>query len=816
MLRWSIPALLSLPILLADIPFKVPEGFRITEYASDSLTHDTWALTISEEGKVAVSGPGYIKVLLDTDEDGVADRSHMVFDKAQNPHGLLWTGEDLLSVQPKGIFLHRPPEEGVLPGSDPELFYKLPGGGGEHGPHGIRRGPDGWFYVACGNNTRIGRDNITTANSPIENPSQGTILRISPDGKQSEVVAHGFRNQYDLAFNQHGHLFTFDSDGERDHQLPWYSYCRVFHVRVGGHHGWLLPGHQRSFNRPPYFFDSVDRLGEIDRGSPTGVEVYRHTQFPRRYRDGLFFACWTYGRVYFTPLTPKGDSYQRHEPETFLEPAGNLGFAPSDLAVHPLTGDLFVSVGGRGTRGAVYRVSYPEGQKAAAPVAFYETAQNWSLREDRIPEVPALSPAQALSLFEKAKDSSTRITAIRHLMLAMGDISTNEARRRIDAGYTANNPDALAEEIRRKAISVLPSAFRSDRPGDPQQYEIARLLAMLGADTREAMEIVAAAIATTSHPTHDAHYLFCLAQMPGPREALRADLAAAFLGIDRKLRKARLLTDRNWSVNLRDALQAQLNFDPATASSMAQSGDIPPASAHLLSLLAKDQQSSAAATMSRAETGWTREGIAFVEKHLPSGDLPRLLPAFRRAWEKEPPLRPHLVNFLAQHGDETDRNRSRKFLEPPSSEIDLTPFAKKMEGVKWEKGQTDRGQAVYTRYNCVTCHAGNRRLGPSLRGIAKRFTREDLFRHINEPDLALSDLYKATQVTTTEGVFIGMKVYSSESQTILETGSNETVRFSRHEIISERAPNRSPMPSGLLLGASRAELADLYAYLKTL
>ena len=61
-----------------------------------------------------------------------------------------------------------------------------------------------------------------------------------------------------------------------------------------------------------------------------------------------------------------------------------------------------------------------------------------------------------------------------------------------------------------------------------------------------------------------------------------------------------------------------------------------------------------------------------------------------------------------------------------------------------------------------------------------------------------------------------MKVYSSESQTILETGSNETVRFSRHEIISERAPNRSPMPSGLLLGASRAELADLYAYLKTL
>ncbi|NIP94363.1 MAG: hypothetical protein GWO24_13320, partial [Akkermansiaceae bacterium] len=142
-------------------------------------------------------------------------------------------------------------------------------------------------------------------------------------------------------------------------------YCRVFHVRVGGHHGWLLPGHQRSFNRPPCFFDSVDRLIEIDRGSPTGVEVYRHTRFPERYRDGLFFACWTYGRVYFTPLEPEGETYRRHQPEIFLETTGNLGFAPSDLAVHPPTGDLFVAVGGRGTRGAVYRVSNPKGRKDA-------------------------------------------------------------------------------------------------------------------------------------------------------------------------------------------------------------------------------------------------------------------------------------------------------------------------------------------------------------------------------------------------------------------------------------------------------------------
>ena len=816
MIRHLLLILLAITGLHAENPFRVPEGFEIAKFAGDDLTHDTWAMTISRDGKVAVSGPGYIKVLLDTDNDGVADQAEVVFNKARNPHGLLWNGDDLLSVQPEGIFLHRTPPGETLPGGDPELFYKLPGGGGEHGPHGIRRGPDGWFYVACGNNTNISKGNITTATSPINDPSQGTILRISPDGKQSEVIAHGFRNQYDLAFNQHGHLFTFDSDGERDHQLPWYSYCRVFHIRVGGHHGWLLPGHQRSFNRPPYFFDSATRLNEIDRGSPTGVEVYRHTQFPEHYQDGLFFACWTYGRVYFSPLTPKGDSYESHDHETFLEPVGNLGFAPSDLAVHPLTGDLFVSVGGRGTRGSVYRVSYPNGRKAAKPVTLYETPRDWSIHKDRITAPAPLSPDQALTLFERAKDPSTRLNAIRHLMLIMGDISTNEAQRRIDAGYTANRPEALAGELRRKAISLLTEAFDPQDPGHPQQYEIARLLAMLKADTKAAMVGLASALSPTTHPTHDAHYLFCLSQMPGPREAIREKIAEGFLGIDRKIDERNLLTDRNWSVNLRDALKAQLEFDPGTADRIARFKKISPSSVHLLSLLPEKDHRSLARAMSSATRGWNRDALNFLEKNMPLPGMMPLLAALRDIWKSAPRLRPDLVGFLTRHGTEEDRKIASEFQRAPSRRIDLTPFAEKMKVVDWEQGDSSRGQATYARYNCTTCHSGNRRLGPSLKNIARRFNRDDLFRHINEPNLSISDLYKATQITTAEGVYIGVKVYSSEAQTILETGSNETIRFSRHDILNERSPNQSPMPAGLLLGASTQELADLYAFLQKL
>lgn len=803
-------------MLPAQTPFRVPPGFEISLFAGDEMTHDTWSLAISRQGQVAVAGPGYIKILIDRDGNGEADRVALVSSKARNPHGLLWVGSDLMSVQPEGVFLHADQNDDGIPDGNPSLFYKLPGGGGEHGPHGIRRGPDGWFYVACGNNTRIGKGNITTTTSPIADPSQGTILRISPDGKQSEVIAHGFRNQYDLAFNKHGHLFTFDSDGERDHQLPWYSYCRVFHIKVGGHHGWLLPGHQRSFNRPPYFFDSAPRLNEVDRGSPTGVEVYRHTQFPRHYQDGLFFACWTYGRVYFTPLTPAGDSYQRCKYETFLQPNGNLGFAPSDLAVHPVTGDLFVSVGGRGTRGSVYRISYPAGRKSAEPIRFYETPENWSVHADRVPKTPALSPARALTLFQEAKDSSIRITAIRHLMLAMGDISTSEARQRIDAGYTANKPDALPGDIRRKAISLLPPAFEPEDPGHPQQYEIARLLAMLQADTEAAVQCIVSAFSETSHPTHDAHYLFCLAQLPGPRASSRDRIVRAFLGIDRKLRERKLLTDRNWSVNLRDALKSQLRFDPGMVSRIARTEQVSPDSAYLFDQLPEASRKAMAKKMAGSTEGWNGDAISFAERHLSHGEIAPLLGTLRKVWKGEPRLRATLVEFMSRHGNELDRKLAEHFSRPPASGIDLTPFAEKMKTVAWEKGDEERGQAAYVRFNCASCHSGNKRLGPSLRNIAQRFSRHDLFRHINEPDLALSELYKATQITTTDGVYVGMKVYSSEAQTILETGSNETIRFSRHDILGEHSPNRSPMPAGLLLGARKEELADLYAYLKTL
>ena len=49
----------------------------------------------------------------------------------------------------------------------------------------------------------------------------GHICKTDPEGKNVELFAGGFRNQYEGAFETNGELFSFDSDMEWDMGTPW-------------------------------------------------------------------------------------------------------------------------------------------------------------------------------------------------------------------------------------------------------------------------------------------------------------------------------------------------------------------------------------------------------------------------------------------------------------------------------------------------------------------------------------------------------------------------------------------------------------------
>jgi putative heme-binding domain-containing protein len=366
------PALLLLAATAAAPPppvtdLKLPADFTATLYADNPLCPDAYTMTIDAAGRVLVAGPGYVRALVDDDGDGIADRAVDLIDGLKDgPMGLLAEAGWLYVVCDGGLKRYAGYNGTDKLKSPPEVLLALPTSG-EHDAHAVRRGPDGWLYLLCGNAAGVRKEIVTGPRSPVGEPIAGALVRLSPDFKTVEVVADGFRNPYSFDFGSGGEPFTYDSDNERCVGLPWYEGCRFYHVVPGGDYGWRSPQLSQTWRKPPYFADVVPPVCDTGRGSPTGVACYRHTHFPARYRAGFFLADWTFGRIHFVPARTTSSSAASTF-ELFAESVGASGFAPTALAVHPKAGELFVSIGGRGTRGGVYRIRYEKAEADPKPL----------------------------------------------------------------------------------------------------------------------------------------------------------------------------------------------------------------------------------------------------------------------------------------------------------------------------------------------------------------------------------------------------------------------------------------------------------------
>jgi putative membrane-bound dehydrogenase-like protein len=392
---------------------KVPPGFTVAEYAGSNLANDIYTMTVDPRGRIVVAGRGYIRILVDSKGAGKADKAIQFADGPKDgAMGLLWEGDTLYVSGDGGLRKFTATADGDHAAGPSQLIRALKTGR-EHGAHALRRGPDGWLYVLCGNETGIDGKYAQLPTSPVQQPTAGCVLRFTPDLKQSEIVAHGFRNPYGMDFNCDGELFTFDSDNERCVALPWYEPTRFYHVIPGGFYGWLSPQHAQFWRCPPWFVDVVAPAATLGRGSPTGVACYRHVAFPKKYHGGIFVADWTFGKIYHLELVRDGSSYTCKK-SLFLEATGDNGFAPTALVVHPKTGDLFVSIGGRGTRGAVYRIHWESAPKsidkaAVAKLQFAPRSLDWQpdLHKSLLKKAESsdqLERVQALNLLTRHSD----------------------------------------------------------------------------------------------------------------------------------------------------------------------------------------------------------------------------------------------------------------------------------------------------------------------------------------------------------------------------------------------------------------------------
>ncbi len=370
--QWLVCPLLGLSVLAAadeprsmvtDAPdMLLPPGFVAERlYVVPQESQGSWVcLTQAGDGRLITSdqyGKLYRVLVSDTATEPVQVIPLDV--EIGSAQGLLYTGDSLF------VMVNEPGKSGIYRvnhvDDDPAAISvdKLVAidGDGEHGPHAVVLSPDHkWLYFCAGNHTRL----PTLANSMVpQNWDEdfllyrlwdprghatgimapgGWVCRTDLSGQQCELIACGFRNQYDLAFNGDGELFTFDADMEWDLGTPWYRPTRILHVIGGADFGWR----GGTAKWPSYFPDTLPSVVDVGPGSPTGVVFGSATSFPADYQTALFAADWSYGRIFAVNIEPRGASYVGEAKVFATAPA----LPVTDLAVGT-DGALYFTTGGR-------------------------------------------------------------------------------------------------------------------------------------------------------------------------------------------------------------------------------------------------------------------------------------------------------------------------------------------------------------------------------------------------------------------------------------------------------------------------------------
>ncbi len=396
---------------------KVKKDYKVELlYSVPRETQGSWInMTVDPKGRLIVSDQGSSK---DAKKKDVVGRLYRITPpaiggKAEDTkvemlpvelgeaHGLLWAFDSLYVVvnegrksKPRGLWrVTSSKNDDVL---DTKELLKEIDGGGEHGPHAVILGPDKKsLYVLHGNHTKPIKTDHTTV-PPIWGEDfltprlwdatghavgimapAGCIYKTDKDGKEWELISMGYRNQYDMAFNRDGELFTFDADMEWDMSLPWYRPTRVCHAVPGSEFGWR-GGTGKMYEYMP---DNLPPVVNVGPGSPTGIVFGYGAKFPAKYQDALFCCDWSFGKLYAVHLKEKGASYTG-EVEEFLN---GSPLPLTDVVINPKDGAMYFTIGGRSTMSGLYRVTYvgKESTRASRPLALPGTNKakqaRWSL-----------------------------------------------------------------------------------------------------------------------------------------------------------------------------------------------------------------------------------------------------------------------------------------------------------------------------------------------------------------------------------------------------------------------------------------------------
>lgn len=138
------------------------------------------------------------------------------------------------------------------------------------------------------------------------------------------------------------------------------------------------------------------------------------------------------------------------------------------------------------------------------------------------------------------------------------------------------------------------------------------------------------------------------------------------------------------------------------------------------------------------------------------------------------------------------------------------------------EGDSKRGEILFNdqqRIACVNCHTinGIEKSGPNLDGIADKYPRRDLIKHIIEPNSFIQPGYETVKILTDSGeVVTGRMRLSTRLEVRLLQANGKLRSVKRDHIADLRSSPVSMMPEDLIDTVSQQDFTNLIAYLETL
>lgn len=707
-------------------------------------------------------------------------------------------------------------------------------GNGEHGPHSIILAPDGQsIYLVCGNHTDVPpmdsyllpsnweEDNIFQS---IKDPRGHANDRMAPGGwiahtdslgEHWQLVAAGFRNTFDIAFNSDDELFAYDSDMEWDFGMPWYRPTRLLHVTKGAEFGWRTGDGKW----PTYYPDELPSLLNIGQGSPTNLVYTGNAKFPDKYRNSLLAFDWSFGIVYAVQLERDGATY-RAKAEEFLS---GTPLPLTDGEIGP-DGALYFLTGGRRLESDLYRVSYKDqgtmtetAQQAPEPTeemvirkqieGYFEHAPdaqtvdkvwpylNHDDRHIRYAATVALMH-QPVTLWGKRVFQERNIRTILHAMVAMAKKGHPELQPVILRKLTTIDINRISRDNKIALLRAMELAL----------YRMDNLDPVLSGQL--------AAYLDDAYPSTD--------------NALNREFSKILIQIEAPYAVERTL----------DLLENAVDDSTVTMETLTSSSDLilrnPQYGMDIAGMLAKTppaQQIYYATALSKATTGWTPElydryfkwyydafGYKGGNSYVGFIDAARKL-----ALAHVPEDQAEHYNILS--GDSLVAESGRELFEnivPPKGPGRRWELDEAVKTVESDEGTRnfEQGKSLFAAVRCASCHmiqGEGGAIGPDLTQLGTRFSVHDMLEAIIDPSAVISDQYESKVLVLNDGTSVLGRVISEEGDTYSISQNpyapQELKEIPKNQVKEVKIAQVSTMPPGTLNVLNEEELKDLIAYL---